>query len=67
MDSERTPKCLLNGELFGVRRRGRPRKRWLQDVKDDLRRMRIGKWKEKAQERNTWRLIVKEAKAHQGL
>jgi hypothetical protein len=33
----------------------------------DLRRIRIGKWKEKAQERNTWRLIVKEAKAHQGL
>jgi hypothetical protein len=48
MESERTPKCLLNGELFGVRRRGRPRKRWPQDVKDDLRRMRIGKWKEKA-------------------
>jgi hypothetical protein len=64
---ERTPKCLLNGELVGVRRRGRPRKRWLQDVKDDLRRMRIGKWKEKAQERNKWGLIVKEAKAHQGL
>jgi hypothetical protein len=42
------PKCLSNGERFGVRRRGRPRKRWLQDVKDDLRRMRIGKWKEKA-------------------
>jgi hypothetical protein len=36
MESQRTPKCLLNGELFGVRRRGRPRKRWLQDVKDDL-------------------------------
>jgi hypothetical protein len=48
MESERTPKCLLNGELFEVRRRRRPRKRWLQDVKDDLRRMRIGKWKEKA-------------------
>jgi hypothetical protein len=27
MESERTPKCLLTGELFGVRRRGRPRKR----------------------------------------
>jgi hypothetical protein len=67
IESERTPKCLLNGELFGVHRRGRPRKRWLQDVKDDLPRMRIGKWKEKAQERNTWRLIVKEAKTHQGL
>jgi hypothetical protein len=36
MVSERTPKCLLNGELFGVCRRGRPRKRCFQDVKDDL-------------------------------
>jgi hypothetical protein len=43
MESERTPKCLLNGELFGVHRRGRPRKRRLQDVKDDLRQMRIDK------------------------
>jgi hypothetical protein len=34
---------------------------------EDLGRVRIDKWKEKAQERNTWRLIVQEAKAHQGL
>jgi uncharacterized protein YlxP (DUF503 family) len=67
MESVRTLKCLSNGELFGVRRKRRPGKRWLQDVKDYLRRMRIGKWKKKAQEQNTWRLIVKEAKAHQGL
>jgi hypothetical protein len=57
-----TPKCLLNCELFGVRRRRRPRKRWFHDVHDDLRRIRIGKSKEKAQE-----LIAKEAKTHQGL
>jgi hypothetical protein len=37
MESERSPKCLLNSELFGVHRRGRTRKRWFQDVKDDLR------------------------------
>jgi hypothetical protein len=37
MDSEKTPKCLLNSELSGVHRRGRPRKRWLQDVKDVIR------------------------------
>jgi hypothetical protein len=67
MESERPPKSVLNGELSGVRRRGTHRKRWLRDVKDGLRRMRIGKWKEKAQGRNTWRLIVKETKAHQGL
>jgi hypothetical protein len=67
VESERSPKCLLNGELFRVCRRGRLRKRWLQDVKDDLRRMRTGEWKEKAQEQNIWQLTVKEAKAHQGL
>jgi hypothetical protein len=63
MESERTPKCLLNGELF----ESVEGEDLLQDVKDDLRRMRIGKWKENTQERNTWWLIVKEAKAHQGL
>jgi hypothetical protein len=57
----------LNGELFGVLKRGRPRKRWHQDVKDELKCLRIGKWKEEAQEQNTGWLIVKEAKAHQGL
>jgi hypothetical protein len=67
MESEKTPKCLLYGEIFGVCQMGRPRKRRLQDVKGDLRRIMIGKWKEKAQERNTWWLIVREAKTHQGL
>jgi hypothetical protein len=37
MKSERTPKFLLNGDIFGIRRRGRPRKWWFQDVKNDLR------------------------------
>jgi hypothetical protein len=50
MESDRTLKCLLNGKFFGVSRRERPRKRWFQEVKDDLRCMRIGIWKEKAQE-----------------
>jgi hypothetical protein len=27
--------------------------------------MRIGKWKEKSQERNTWQLIAKEAKVQE--
>ncbi|PSN29951.1 hypothetical protein C0J52_23407, partial [Blattella germanica] len=32
METERTPKKLLTGEIIGVRRRGRPRTRWFQDV-----------------------------------
>jgi hypothetical protein len=62
MESEGTPKYLLNGELFGIHRRGRPRKRWFQEMKDNLRQMRIGKCKEKSKERNTWQLTVRETK-----
>jgi hypothetical protein len=46
------------------RRRGRPRKRWLQDLEEDLRVMQVGRWWEKAQSKGEWRSIVMEAKAH---
>jgi hypothetical protein len=35
MESERTSKCLFNGELFGVLIRKRPENSWLQDAKDE--------------------------------
>jgi hypothetical protein len=45
----------------------RPRKRWLQDVEEDLRVMQVGRWWEKVQSKEEWRCIVREAKAHPGL
>jgi hypothetical protein len=41
--------------------------RWMDDVLADLRAMRIKQWTEKAEDRQQWRLVVKEAKAHPGL
>ena len=67
MENERSPKNVLNGEIIGVRRRGRPKKRWLQNVWDDINTMRVTRWREKARDRDIWRRIVKEAKAHKGL
>jgi hypothetical protein len=36
-------------------------------VTDELRKMEIRSWTERATNRDQWRLIVKEAKAHPGL
>jgi hypothetical protein len=67
MDETAMPKRVLKGKLYAKRRIGRPRLRWTDDVTDDLRKMGITGWTEMARNRDQWRLIVKEAKAHPGL
>jgi hypothetical protein len=67
MDDNRISKKILHGRMEGKRKRGRPRKRWLQDVQEDLKVMHVGRWWEKVQNRGEWGHIVKEVKAHPGL
>ena len=67
MDETAMPKRVLKGTLYATRRIGRPRIRWLEDVIADLRRMGISGWMEKARNRDQWRRMVEEAKAHPGL
>jgi hypothetical protein len=67
MGEDRLPKRILQEKIFSSRRRGRPKLRWLDDVKKDLHIMRVAKWEEKARNGEEWRQIVEEAKAHLGL
>jgi hypothetical protein len=48
-------------------RKGRPRTRWLDDVESDLKKMEVKGWKEEMKDREQWRLVVEEFKAHPGL
>jgi len=50
----------MYGKLYATRRRGR----WLDDVSTDLRKMGINERRDRARDREAWRRIVKEAKAH---
>jgi hypothetical protein len=60
-------KRMLKGRLYTKRRKGRPSLRWLDDIESDLKKMKVKGWKEKTRNREQWRLVVKEAKAHPGL
>ncbi|KAJ4429692.1 hypothetical protein ANN_21893 [Periplaneta americana] len=67
MPEGRLPKRALYGHPGGLRKRGRPRLRWLQDVEDDLRRVGCKRWRQRAQDRDEWFLLIKEAQALHGL
>ena len=67
MQDTAIPKKMLYGKLYATRRRARPRMRWLDDVAMDLGKTGINEWTERVRNRETWRHIVAEAKAHPGM
>jgi hypothetical protein len=67
MEKDRMPKKIFTQELEGTRRRGRPRKRWREEVERDLQVLGVRRWRELVIDREKWRGIVRQANAHSGL
>jgi hypothetical protein len=67
MDEKRTPKRILESKPIGRRIRGRPRKRWIEHIEDDIQIMGIRGWRKLCKERAEWKRITEKAKTHSGL
>jgi hypothetical protein len=66
---ERTPddrrmKKITNWKPIVPRHIGRPKLWWEEDVRNDLKAMKVQNWKKLAQDRNKWKGIIEQAKSH---
>ncbi|KAI8425056.1 hypothetical protein MSG28_006924 [Choristoneura fumiferana] len=66
MGEDRAAKRAYLGQPTGRRPIGRPRYRWLDEVRKDLCDMQVADWRLVVQDRNNWRSLVSEAKIHFG-
>jgi hypothetical protein len=67
MYDKRTPKRILEWKPIRTRIRGRPRKRWIVDIEEDMQIMGIRQWRKQCKERAEWKRITAKRKAHNGL
>jgi hypothetical protein len=67
LEEDRMPKKIFTQDLEGTRRRGRPSKRWTDDVERDLQVLGVRRWKELVADRKKWKDIFRQAKVHCGL
>jgi hypothetical protein len=62
MDENCTPRRLMCVQQEGLRKVGRPRARWRDEVRKDARMLGLMSWWATAMNREEWRKLLKEAK-----
>jgi hypothetical protein len=64
MEENRIPKRVLYMNLGTKQLRGRPRKRWHIEVREDERIVGREEWQEKEQNREEWKKLLRTARKH---
>jgi hypothetical protein len=64
MPDGRTVKKITNWKPIAPRHIGRPRLRWEEDVRNDLKAMKVQNLKKRTQDTNKWKGIIEQAKTH---
>ena len=67
MENTRTTRKIIEWTPYKTRPVGRPRLRWMDQVEEDLKRMKIVGWRAKVEDGQEWNRIVEETKTHPGL
>ena len=67
MEKTRTTRKITEWTPYKTRPVGRPRLRWMDQVEEDLKRMKITGWRVKAEDRQEWSRIVEQTKTDPGL
>lgn len=67
MNRNDPPRISMLNKPIRTRIRGRPKLRYLHNVKEDLRMIRIRGWRRIAFHREKWQEVLRQAKAHNGL
>jgi hypothetical protein len=67
MEEYRMPKKIFTQELEWTRHRGRPRKRWKEEVERDLQVVGVRRWRDLVTDGKKWKEIARQDKDHSGL
>jgi hypothetical protein len=67
MENTRTTRKITEWTPYKTRPAGRPRLRWMDQIEEDLKRMKIIGWRAKVEDRQEWNRIVDQTNTHPGL
>jgi hypothetical protein len=67
IDNNRTVKKVFNTKPIGIRKTGRPKLRWEDDVIQDIKTLGVKNWRNVAMENESRKKLQRKARAHVGL